>query len=59
MGQGGILLDCIDDVALEVGIVTCKLVCKGRKDVFELSSIKVIPGTKKASAKKSLIGNNV
>ena len=59
MGQGGVLLDCTDNMALEVGIVTCKLVCKSRKDVFELPSIKVIPGTEKASTKKSLIGNNV
>jgi len=57
MGYGGIILDDRDDMVLEVGVVMCKLVCKGGKDVFEFLSIKVVPGTEEAGTKKSLFGN--
>jgi hypothetical protein len=57
MGYGGVILDDRDNVALEVGITICKLVCKGGKDFFEFLSVKVIPGTEEASTKESLFGN--
>ena len=59
MGQGWVLLDNPDNVASEVGVITCKLICKGGKDVFELPSVEVIPGTEEAGTKKSIIGNQV
>ena len=57
MGYGGVILDDRDDVASKVGIMTCKLVCKGGKDVLEFLSVKVIPGTEEAGTKESLFGN--
>ena len=57
MGYGGVVLDDGDNVTLEVGIMTSKLVCKGGKDVFEFLSVKVIPGTEEAGTKESLFGN--
>ena len=59
MSKGGIILDNGDNVALKVGIVMCKLVCKGWKDVFEFPSVKVIPGTEKAGTKDSIISNHI
>ena len=35
--------------------MACKLVCKGGENVFEFSSVKVIPGTEKASTKETII----
>ena len=59
MGQGRVLLDAGDDVASEVGVMTCKLVRKGWKDVFEFPPVKVIPGTEEASTEGSISGNRV
>ena len=56
MSYGGVLLDSIDDTVSEVGKVTCELVCESRKDPFELSPVEVIPGTKKAGAEESIVG---
>ena len=44
-------------MASKVGVMACKLVCKGGKDVLEFPSVKVVPGTEKASTKELLIGN--
>ena len=57
MSKGGIILDNGDNVALKVGIVMCKLVCKGWKDVFEFLSVKIISGAEEASTKEPLFGN--
>ena len=58
MGQGRILLDNPNDMASEEGVATCELTCKGGEDIFEFSSIKVIPGTEEASAEESIAGNH-
>ena len=57
MGKGRVLLETSDDVASEVGVVTCKLISKGGEDVLELSSFNVIPGTEEAGTKEPIIGN--
>ena len=57
MGYGGVLLDNPDDVVPEVGVVACKLVCKGGKDVFEFLSVKLIPRTEEAGTKESLFSH--
>ena len=57
MGYGGVVLDNGDNMVLEVGIMTCKLVCKGGEDVLEFLSVKIIPGTEEAGTKESLSGN--
>ena len=59
MGYGGFILDGGGDVASEVRVAACKLVCKGGEDVLELSSVEVISGTEKASPKGSLTGNQL
>ena len=58
MGNGGVLLDGTGDVSSEVGEMAGKLVCKGWKDLFEFPSVKIIPGTEKASTKYPLLGNH-
>ena len=58
MGYGRVFFDASDDVTSKVRVVACKLMCKGGEDIFELLSIKVIPGTEKAGTKESMIGNN-
>ena len=57
MGQGGIVLEDGDDVGLKEGVIICKLVGKGGKDVLEFPPVKVIPGTEEASAKETFFGN--
>ena len=57
MGKGRVPLETGDDVASEVGVLTCKLICKCGEDVLELSSFNIIPGTEKASTKEFIIGN--
>jgi len=57
VGYGGVILDDWDNMALEVGIMTCKLVCKGGEDMLEFLPVKVIPGTEEAGTKESLFGN--
>ena len=58
MGQGGVLLNDLNDMALKVGIMTCKLVCKCGEDVLELPSVKVVSGTEEAGTKESIIDNH-
>ena len=57
MGYSGVIFDGRDDVGLEVGIMACKLVCKGGEDIVEFLSVKIIPGTEEAGTKESLFGN--
>ena len=57
MGYSRVPLDTGNDVASEVGITACKLVCKCGKYVFELLSVKVVSGTKETSTKDFLVGN--
>ena len=59
MGQSRVLPDSGNDVVSKAGVVTCKLVCKGWKDVFEFPSVKVILGTEKAGTKDSIISNHI
>jgi hypothetical protein len=56
MSYGRVFLDGVDDVVSKVGITTGELVCKGWKDIFEFPSVKKIPGTEKAGAEESAIG---
>ena len=56
VGYGGVLLDDVDDAVPEAGITACELVCKGRKDILEFPSVKVIPGTEEAGAEGSITG---
>lgn len=56
MSYNGVLLDDVDDTVSKAGITTCELVSKGWKYIFEFPSVKVIPGTEKAGAKESFIG---
>jgi hypothetical protein len=59
VGQGWVLLDNPNDVASEVGVTACKLICKGGKDVSELPSVEVISGTEKTGTEGSMAGNCV
>ena len=57
MGYGRFIFDDGDDITLEVRVITCKLVCKGGKDIFEFLLVEVFSGTEEASTKESLFGN--
>jgi hypothetical protein len=58
VGQGRVFLDTCDDIVSEVGVVACKLMCKGWKDVFEFSSVEVIPGAEEAGTEGSISSNH-
>ena len=47
----GVPLDDVEYAVSKVGITACKLVCESWKDIFQLPSIEVIPGTEEASSK--------
>jgi len=55
--QGGVILEDCDNVALKVGVIICKLVGKGGKDVLEFPPVKVVPGTEEAGTKETCFGN--
>ena len=59
MSNGRVLLDSVGDVGSEVGVVACKLVPKGWKNILEFPTIEVIPGTEKTSTKNPLLGNHL
>ena len=59
MGYSRVILDSGDDVASEVRVAACKLVCKGGKDVLELPPVEIVPGTEKASTEGSFTGNQL
>ena len=42
MGKGRVLLDTGDNMVLKVGVMVCKLICKGRKYMLELPLLKVV-----------------
>ena len=58
MGYGGVILDGSDDLVSKLGVMACKLVCKGGKDILELLLVEVISGAEKACTKESLIVSN-
>ena len=58
MGYSGILLDSGNNVGLKRWVKASELVCKGGKDVLELFSVKIIPGTEEAGTKEPLTGKH-
>ena len=55
MGNGGILLDNLDDVASNVRIMAGELICEGWKYVFEEPPVKEISRTEKASTERAFV----
>ena len=58
MGYGRVLLDSGNNMGSNGWVLASKLICKGGEDVFELLSVKIIPGTEEAGTKESLTGNH-
>ena len=58
MGYARVLLDTINNVVSKVGELTCKLVGKSGKDVFELPPVVVMLGTEKAGTQAPIIGSH-
>ena len=56
VSYGGVLLDDVDDAFSKAGIMTCELVCKSRKDIFEFPPVEVVSRTEEAGAEESIIG---